>query len=65
MASVSNVKLDSGTGKFFAYDNDLVNLVTAETNPLTGVIRIIWTGTQAQYDAISAKDDETLYVIVG
>lgn len=41
------------------------DIVTATTNPVTGVIiNTIWNGTQAQYDAIAVKDDATLYVIV-
>lgn len=39
-------------------------LVIATTDPVTGGITKIWTGTQAQYDAIATKDDSTLYVIV-
>ncbi len=41
------------------------NVVTAETNSLTGIyIQVIWTGSQAQYDSIAVKVDTTLYVIV-
>lgn len=40
-------------------------MMTTEINPLTGnIIKNIWNGTQAQYDAIAVKDDSTLYVIV-
>lgn len=31
---------------------------------VAGGITKIWTGTQAQYDAIATKDDDTLYIIV-
>ena len=42
-----------------------VGLVSSKTNPFTGLsIKTIWNGSQAQYDAISVKDDSTLYVIV-
>lgn len=39
-------------------------IVTAKTDPVTGGITKIWTGTQAQYDAIATKADDTLYIIV-
>ena len=39
-------------------------VVTAEFNALTGGITTISKLTQAQYDALSPKDDSTLYVIV-
>lgn len=42
------------------------SVVTAQTNPVTGgIIKTLWTGTQAQYDAIATKDANTMYVIVG
>lgn len=31
----------------------------------TGTYWKLWTGTQAQYDAVSPKDANTLYVVVG
>jgi len=37
--------------------------VTAVTDPVTGGITKIWTGTQAAYDALTPADD-TLYIIV-
>jgi len=41
------------------------NVVTTETNPLTGgIIKTLWVGTQAQYDAIVTKDANTQYNIV-
>ena len=41
------------------------SLVYAATNDLTGgSVKTIWSGTQAQYEAISVKDDSTLYLIV-
>jgi hypothetical protein len=34
-------------------------------NPVTGrIIKTLWSGTQAQYDAIVTKDPDTLYIIV-
>lgn len=40
-------------------------MVTSEVNPLTGgMIKTIWTGSQAQYDAIAVKDNNTLYVVI-
>lgn len=39
-------------------------VVTAETNPVTGGVTKIWTGTQAEYDAIATPADDTLYIIV-
>lgn len=41
---------------------DLRNPVNADVNELTGGITKIWTGTQAQYDALTPADD-TLYII--
>lgn len=41
-----------------------VPVVTSQTNLVTGGIAKIWTGTQAQYDAIATKATDTLYVIV-
>lgn len=38
------------------------NVVRSETNPVTGGITKIWTGTQEQYDALTPADD-TLYII--
>lgn len=38
--------------------------VTARANTLTGGITKIWTGTQAEYDAIATPADDTLYIIV-
>ena len=48
--------------------NDLSNKPTIPTVPSNLVIGssnsyIIWTGTQSQYDAISTKDNNTLYFI--
>jgi hypothetical protein len=51
----------------YSYDNygDVPAVVTATTNPVTGgIIKTIWNGSQAEYDAIAVKDDSTLYVIV-
>ena len=39
-------------------------LVTVDVNPVTGGITKIWSGSQAEYDAIAVKADDTLYVIV-
>lgn len=40
--------------------------VSANVDPVTGmVIKTIWNGTQAQYDAIAVKDNNTMYIIVG
>lgn len=39
--------------------------VTSNINPLTGgIVKTIWVGTQAQYDAIAVKDSNTQYNIV-
>lgn len=38
--------------------------VGAEVDPLTGGISVLWSGSQAEYDAIAVKDNSTLYVIV-
>lgn len=39
--------------------------VTSNTNPVSGaVVKSIWVGTQAQYDAIATKDINTEYNIV-
>jgi len=43
-------------------DND-ESLVRSAANPVTGGITKIWTGTQAEYDALTPADD-TLYIIV-
>ena len=45
--------------------NDLSNKPSIPSNLVTGSSAsfIIWTGTQAQYDAISTKDNNTLYFI--
>jgi len=44
---------------------DNITMVTAEANPDTGVTaHLIWNGTQAQYDAIVTKDDNTVYYIL-
>ena len=45
--------------------NDLSNKPSIPSNLVTGssVSYIIWTGTQSQYDAISSKDNNTLYFI--
>ena len=67
-------KLKSGTP--FVYDeNDRVvgirdphtgtdtDLVTAVTSPGGGIVRIIVTLSQVEYDAIPIKDATTLYII--
>lgn len=39
--------------------------VMAKPNPATaGIIRTLWVGTQAEYDAIAVKDANTQYNIV-
>lgn len=52
---VSGYKLKNGT------ERGIANVIT---NPLTGNITRIMPVTQAQYDALSPVDAETLYVIV-
>lgn len=37
----------------------------AEEYPWSATVKAIWSGSQAQYDAIAVKDPETLYLIVG
>ena len=37
----------------------------AEEYPRSATVKAIWSGSQAQYDAIAVKDPETLYLIVG
>lgn len=54
---------DDATGAVTAYVDDKP-VVTAEVNELTGGITKIWSGSQAEYDAIAVKADDTLYVIV-
>lgn len=46
------------------YTDSEGHVVTGKVDPVTGGITKIWTGTQAEYDAIAVKDDSTLYVIV-
>lgn len=50
---------DDSTSKFNAAD-----MVTAQTDPVTGGVTKIAKLTQAQYDALAVKDDSTLYIIV-
>ena len=38
--------------------------VMAHTNLTGGIIKTLWVGTQAQYDAIAVKDANTQYNIV-
>ena len=38
---------------------------SAEEYPWSATVKAIWSGSQAQYDAIAVKDPETLYLIVG
>lgn len=52
---------DDATGLVTLYVDDKA-AVTSETDPVTGGITKIWTGTQAQYDALTPADD-TLYII--
>lgn len=40
------------------------NIVTSETDPVTGGVKTIAVLTQAQYDALSVKDPNTEYNIV-
>lgn len=57
---------DVADGKDFYLANGTKATGTAPTNTvLSTTIRNIVTLTQAQYTALSTKDSETLYVIVG
>ena len=58
---VLEVKYDTGAERFFVADNDDVpgGTIIQSTQGITK----IWSGTQAQYDAITTPDDDTLYVI--
>lgn len=40
------------------------NIALGTITAVAGGITQIWSGTQAQYDAIATKDDDTLYIIV-
>lgn len=42
---------------------EIGGLVTSSTD-VTGGISVLWSGSQAEYDAIAVKDNSTLYVIV-
>lgn len=56
----------SSTGIPFALPEDIVtDYPTIVDQPRAELLRPIWLGTQAEYDAIATKDPETLYVIVG
>lgn len=57
------VRYVSGDGMIQARCRQPASVVTTDTD-LTGGIAKIWTGTQAQYDAIATKATDTLYVIV-
>lgn len=43
---------------------DIADVVRSETDGVTGGISVLWSGSQAEYDAIAVKDNSTLYVIV-
>jgi len=69
---VKEVYTDIGGNTTVEYSDDTTNkfnvadTVTASTNPLTGgIVKTIWNGTQAQYDALAVKDPEVLYVVAG
>lgn len=48
-----------------AWEMVKAGVVRAIRNPVTGgIVKTLWSGTQAQYDAISVKDADTLYIIV-
>ena len=59
---VAPVMYDYGQEKFFLQDNDdLVNhLVVSDTDGVTKIVKL----TQAEYNALTAVVDTTLYVIV-
>lgn len=48
-----------------ALDADRLGGYPAAEYPRSATVKTIWSGAQAQYDAISAKDPGTLYLIVG
>jgi len=54
---------DGGTAKDVTVDVLMAGVVKSVTDPVTGGITKIWTGTQAAYDALTPADD-TLYIIV-
>ena len=57
---------DVASGKDFYLANGVKATGTAPTNViLSDTIRTIVTLTQIEYNALSTKDSETLYVIVG
>ncbi len=55
--------MTSPTRDVFQLELEKRGVVQAVTNDVTGGITKIWTGTQAQYDALTPADD-TLYIIV-
>lgn len=52
-----------GEGEFY-YKSKIDTLLNGKVNNVNGVAGI-WSGTQAEYDAIATKDPNTLYVIKG
>ena len=67
---IKEIITDVGGNTTIEYSDDTVqkynvaDVVTAQTNPLTGGIKTLVVLTQAQYDALATKDAETQYNIV-
>lgn len=56
----------SSTGVPFSTPDDVASdFPTQVDQPRAEILRPVWLGSQAEYDAIPTKDAETLYVIVG
>lgn len=56
----------SSTGIPYALADEYpTDFPVAVDQPRAELLRPIWLGTQAEYDAIVTKDPQTLYVIVG
>jgi hypothetical protein len=51
-------------GVTYTYSPSDTIYVTPNTNIASASVSTIWTGTQAEYDAITTKDVNTLYFIV-
>lgn len=50
--------------KNLGIDNDGVMAVPQKSTSTGTLVNYIWSGTQAQYDAIGTKDANTLYFII-
>ena len=57
-------RMFQGFGYHKTIAREMDKMVQVEVNEVTGGITKIWTGTQAEYDAIATPADDTLYIIV-